>query len=275
MQDRLKSARRMPTWQFPEDTPAGYTNKLDCGKQPGDFLGLGGKAVIRERYEAYEYAAVEYERSGRRRLTCWSDATLRSARTDRPTQRFWSSPDPERLEWEWHGAAVLCREDFAECGSQAWTRDSVACLPRRDDITRLELLAIDLAFGLASQKLRRDLETHGHRRGWGTFVDFTDSQSAIMAIRDFRLGEPYQSMVRSWEPVITAINAKFTFLRSHGVAVELHWVPSHVGIEGNELADEEADAAAEFGKLWDATGDPSKASLQWNKRRTQAWACLI
>ena len=62
-----------------------------------------------------------------------------------------------------------------------------------------------------------------------------DSQSAIRAI-----GAPGN---KSGQDILRRIVHSIDNLRLRGFAVELHWVPAHVGIDGNEAADKSAKEA--------------------------------
>ena len=63
----------------------------------------------------------------------------------------------------------------------------------------------------------------------------TDNQASIQAIEDPRK--------YSGQCFVIAIVMWITFLRKEGYTVELHWIPAHIGIEGNEIADKAAKEA--------------------------------
>lgn len=69
----------------------------------------------------------------------------------------------------------------------------------------------------------------------GTVIINTDNQSSIRAIGDpgKRSGQIYVMHA------VQMINA----LRDQGISTELHWIPAHIGIAGNEWADVEAKKA--------------------------------
>ena len=63
----------------------------------------------------------------------------------------------------------------------------------------------------------------------------TDNQASIQAI-----GDPRKHSGQSF--VIAAIEW-INYLRKEGFAIELHWIPAYMGIDGNEMADKEAKEA--------------------------------
>lgn len=67
-------------------------------------------------------------------------------------------------------------------------------------------------------------------------IIYTDNQAAIQKIKDPNSAKSGQHLVQS---IVTMING----LRNTGAKIELHWVPAHVGIAGNEKADREAKRA--------------------------------
>ena len=63
----------------------------------------------------------------------------------------------------------------------------------------------------------------------------TDNQASIQAIEDPRK--------HSGQAFVIAIIQWISTLRGEGYTVELHWIPAHTGIDGNEMADREAKKA--------------------------------
>ena len=68
------------------------------------------------------------------------------------------------------------------------------------------------------------------------FVLFTDSSSAIAAIKQFNSKHPIVGEIREW---LFKLHTKFK-------KVQFCWVPAHVGIQGNEIADKLAKQATKF-----------------------------
>ena len=69
--------------------------------------------------------------------------------------------------------------------------------------------------------------------GDAPFIIFTDSLSSLLALMSF-----YPR-----HPTVQDILARLTFLHRAGKDVQFCWIPSHVGISGNELADAAARRA--------------------------------
>ena len=65
---------------------------------------------------------------------------------------------------------------------------------------------------------------------------YTDNQAAIQKVKDPNSTKSRQHLVQN---VVKMIDG----LRNTGAEIELHWVPAHVGIAGNERADREAKRA--------------------------------
>ena len=65
------------------------------------------------------------------------------------------------------------------------------------------------------------------------FVIYSDSKSAIQSLNKFKSPQPLIQDAQEW---LFRIHCKFK-------SVSFCWVPSHVGIKGNEIADREAKNA--------------------------------
>ena len=108
-------------------------------------------------------------------------------------------------------------------------RESVlGSLPPQSSIYTAELYAI-----LAAVKMTKGTD-HQH------FIVYSDSRSALQAIKDLNSPHPVVREIRDW----------LVYLGTKMKNIVLCWVPAHVGIAGNESADQKAKAAAE--SPWDA-----------------------
>ena len=114
------------------------------------------------------------------------------------------------------GSQVACA---AVHGSRIRSRK----INKNGSIFTAELLAI-------LQALYVIRETRGH-----SFVVFSDSKSALQAIGNYRNPHPILSRIFEW----------LAELHARQKRVVLCWVPSHIGVDGNEAADRAARLAAE------------------------------
>jgi ribonuclease HI len=104
-------------------------------------------------------------------------------------------------------------------------RDVIHCrLPDNSSIFSAESRAIIMALDFA--------DTHAAER----FVIFSDSLSVLQTIHGAKWSNP----------LIREILEKCHFLSQHGKEIHLCWVPSHVGIAGNERADAAAKSALQL-----------------------------
>ena len=94
-------------------------------------------------------------------------------------------------------------------------------LPKEASVFTAELMAI-----LYALKLAEELESN-------KFVVYSDSRSAIEALRSYSHSNQ----------LVKQIKVFFNNLYAKGIDVQLCWIPAHVGICGNELADSAAKNA--------------------------------
>ena len=114
------------------------------------------------------------------------------------------------------------------------TREGVGCafvagrdtrsfsLPASASVFSAELVAIDKALSF--------IEVSNE----ALYLILTDSLSSLLALRSFNPGDP----------LVLDILTRVTSLDRAGKSVQFCWIPSHVGITGNELADAAARRAA-------------------------------
>lgn len=246
---KYEDARENSRWLSPVDLPANSTDSRHPEQKLGDFLQLGAHTIGREKYAAFEYAMAEHERNDRR-LALWTDGSFNGPlAVSRPHLK--TSTDPEHYKPGWHASAVVYRE-----GSE-WVSDANLYRPRETYNYVIEARGVAQAFRLAKRKVRHDLKTFGERQ-WDTLAVFTDDKHFVEEMTTFRTGKP-KHMERKTARSSVEIIASTRVLRSLGVQVQLHWVPGHVGVPGNERADEEAKRIAALGQAWAQEPDPTKA----------------
>lgn len=121
------------------------------------------------------------------------------------------------------GASAVCPRDQQICRNHLGTEaDSTVYAAELDGIR----MAMDSAMKLGPRSL----------------TIFTDSQAAIQAVRNPR--RP------SGQYILTAIYKGVKTLGERGLPpenIKIHWIPAHVGVAGNEAADEVAKEAAARG----------------------------
>ena len=107
------------------------------------------------------------------------------------------------------GAAAVYHPYGASC---------TASLPKEASIFSAELHALQMAV----ESIRRTPMSAQERK----FVIYTDSKSTLDSLNN-----------NNEHPVVRSILVNLSFLKRQGLEIEICWIPSHVGIPGNEKAD--------------------------------------
>ena len=103
----------------------------------------------------------------------------------------------------------------------------VASLPKEASIFSAELHAIQMAVDSTGRRIYHQSDQQQNH------VIYTDSKSSVDSLH-----------IRNNHPVIRYIVNKLNTLKQSGINVEICWIPSHVGIQGNEAADQKAKEVA-------------------------------
>ncbi|WP_131058318.1 ribonuclease H family protein, partial [Clostridioides difficile] len=124
-------------------------------------------------------------------------------------------------------------------------------LPGYCSVFQAELLALD--------KCLEFVATNQHI---GRVHVFSDSLSSLMALQDERNGTP----------LVTNIQQRLLHLCSAGTSVSISWVKAHVGVLGNERADELAKSCAQEGaSIVRLDGPLSFVKLYMKKKTLAMW----
>ena len=138
------------------------------------------------------------------------------------------------------GAGVFYTTNFVKNQSFSWNLESGV------EVFDAELFAIEQAFKIAWQN--KQLNTD---KVW----IFSDSQAAIKRLKksNLKAGQYYVQSIKNW-------TKKF-----QDIAIQLHleWVPGHMNIRGNELADKAAKKGTELQYI----NPESYVSLTFIKRK--------
>lgn len=133
------------------------------------------------------------------------------------------------------GAAVVFQPD----DGQSW-QERVFTLPRESDAFTAEMAAIAEGLAVAlSQTLTNPAEIH-------KVVIFSDCQEALSRVNELRQRIFSEAWLRSeHNSVLRKLITRSQYFGRIGIPIELRWVPSHSGVEGNMRADRAARSAAE------------------------------
>ena len=122
-------------------------------------------------------------------------------------------------------AGVFYTINFAKNQSQSFSWN----LGEEVEVFNAELYAIEKAFKIVWEK--KQLNT---KKIW----IFSDSQAAVKKLRNSNLkpGQYYIQLIRKWLEKFLNLN----------IQVQLEWVPGHINITGNKLADKAAKEGAKL-----------------------------
>jgi ribonuclease HI len=107
-------------------------------------------------------------------------------------------------------------EEGVGCSAISWSRKSLQRLPDQTSVYTAEATAIEDA-------------GQEHLDEWEKRLILTDSLSTIQAVKNNNKNPIIQRIIRR--------------LHDSGGRIQLKWIPGHSGIEGNEIADQEAKKA--------------------------------
>ena len=153
-------------------------------------------------------------------------STFATSRKEGKPEQFWQTAYQDLVSTKYPDHKQIftdgsCQGDLV--GSGVWSSNSIisAKLPKSSSVSTVELHAIYIAL----KKVQKQQ---------GPFLLLTDSLSSINAIRNPNRSKNY----------IVSDIIKILLCEAGNVAME--WVPSHVGIKGNENADYIANIAAKL-----------------------------
>ena len=113
--------------------------------------------------------------------------------------------------------------DGVGCAAVSQDKISKFSLPKEASIFTAELTAIELALEIIKKQKNKNIR----------FVIYSDSRSALEALQGYT----------NKNTLIFQVKKQLSKLYSNGSIIELCWIPSHVGIGGNEMADAAAKSA--------------------------------
>lgn len=193
-----------------------------------------GEIIIRSREDAIN-AAITYSNVIPHRLVLFSDGSAFSRVIDRRS----ASLVPRGF-----GAAVA----YKMYGDDDKWHERLYHLRGGPSIFRAELTAVAeaLAIALPWAIQRKTLDESHLEEGLEPceVIIFTDSQDVLRSVEKLRDEALTEHRMPKGDPVIRKVITRSQYLRQLAVRVELHWVPGHAHVEGNERADAAARLAA-------------------------------
>lgn len=154
------------------------------------------------------------------------------------------------------GIGVVYRPQHMQRGSDEWITEGYR-IPALIEATFAETLAVFWALMIAKKRFsarRAGLEAER------TVLIFSDCKDGLSCVRDFRPAEGHVDMMGMPIEMLEMILNTARQLAEEGIKIELHWVPGHKGVPGNELADEVAKQAAKGKQL-----ESRPRALVWGK----------
>jgi ribonuclease HI len=111
-----------------------------------------------------------------------------------------------------------------------------------------ELSGIEMALAKAKEENERqsEIEQQQHQQAREVII-FSDSQAAIQAVQNPQRPSGQYVLTHIYQHVRAIRSRNEDRNLNHPTNITIRWIPAHVGVDGNEFADEEAKGAALLG----------------------------